>query len=318
MPAVSTSTPDSLGREPSFLGRLRSLQADGALVFITLIWGVTFVVVKDALSYADPFTFLSLRFGVGAVALSALAGRQVLNPTNLRHGALLATFLFLGFALQTWGLTFTTPSRSAFITGMCVLFVPLLTLLVFRRAPKPAALVGVAMSAAGLYLLTRPAPGEGGGWLNLGEMLSLGCAVAYAAHITFTERYASKEGVLGMVAVQLWGVALMSAACLPFVTRRVEWQPSLVMAVLVCGLLPSAFAISVQTWAQARTSAVRAAVIYALEPVFASIYSVVLGYERLGAPEAMGGGLILLGVLVAELGSPVWAWWKSRTVQAPG
>ncbi|WP_371746031.1 DMT family transporter [Myxococcus sp. CA040A] len=309
---MSISTPDSMGRGPTRLERLKGLQADGALLFITLIWGVTFVVVKDALSFADPFTFLALRFGVGAVVLSALAGRQVFSPTNLRHGSVLATFLFLGFALQTWGLTLTTPSRSAFITGMAVLFVPLLSLLVFRRMPKPAALMGVALSAVGLYLLTRPAPGEGGGWLSVGELLSLGCAVAYAGHITLTERYASKEGVLGMVAVQMWGVALLSAACLPFVTRKVEWTPSLVTAVLVCGLLPSALAISIQTWAQARTSAVRAAVIYALEPVFASMYSVVLGYEVLGAPEAMGGGLILTGVLVAELGSPAWMWWKSR------
>lgn len=306
------STPDSMGREPTRQGRLKGLQADGALLFITLIWGVTFVVVKDALSFADPFTFLALRFGVGALVLSALAGRQVFSPTNLRHGAVLATFLFLGFALQTWGLTLTTPSRSAFITGMAVLFVPLLTLLVFRRMPKPAALLGVALSAVGLYLLTRPASGEGGNWLSVGELLTLGCSVAYAAHITLTERYASKEGVLGMVAVQLWGVTLLSAACLPFVARKVEWNASLVTAVLVCGLLPSALAISIQTWAQARTSAVRAAVIYALEPVFASIYSVLLGYEVLGAPEAMGGGLILTGVLVAELGTPAWMWWKSR------
>lgn len=309
---MSTSTPDSMGREPTRPGRLKGLQADGALLFITLIWGVTFVVVKDALGHADPFTFLTLRFGVGALVLSALAGRQVFSPKNLRHGAVLATFLFLGFALQTWGLTLTTPSRSAFITGMAVLFVPVLSLLVFRRVPKLASLLGVALSAVGLYLLTRPAPGEGGGWLSVGELLSLGCAVAYAGHITLTERYASKEGVLGMVAVQLWGVALLSAACLPFVTRRVEWNASLVTAVLVCGLLPSALAISIQTWAQARTSAVRAAVIYALEPVFAAMYSVVLGYEVLGAPEAMGGGLILTGVLVAELGTPAWTWWKSR------
>ncbi|MCP3101205.1 DMT family transporter [Myxococcus sp. K15C18031901] len=309
---MSSSTSDSLGGGSSRTERSKGLQADGALMFITCIWGVTFVVVKDALGYADPFTFLAMRFGVGALALSVLAGRQVFSPTNLRHGALLAMFLFLGFALQTWGLTLTTPSRSAFITGMSVLFVPLLSLVVFRRMPKPAALVGVGLSAAGLYLLTRPQSGAGGAWLSAGELLSLGCAVAYAGHITLTERYASKEGVLGMVAVQLWGVALLSAACLPFVARRVEWHPSLVTAVLVCGLLPSAFAISVQTWAQARTSAVRAAVIYALEPVFAAMYSVVLGYEVLGAPEAMGGGLILLGVLVAELGTSAWTWWRSR------
>ncbi|WP_338864038.1 DMT family transporter [Myxococcus stipitatus] len=317
---MSISTPHSMDGASARMERLKGFQADGALLFITAIWGVTFVVVKDALGFADPFTFVSLRFGVGALALSLVAGRRMFTRTNLRHGALLAVFLFLGFALQTWGLTFTTPSRSAFITGMFVVFVPLLSMLVFRRMPTKAAWMGVVLSVAGLFLLTHPAAGEGGGWLSEGVLLTLACAVAYAAHITLTERYASKEGVLGMVAVQLWGVSLLSAACLPFTTPRVEWHPTLLTAVLVCGLFPSALAISIQTWAQARTSAVRAAVICALEPVFATLCSVVLGYEVLGPPEMLGGGLIFLGVMVAELGSPAWAWWKSRRqgVQAAG
>ncbi|QSQ13369.1 DMT family transporter [Myxococcus landrumensis] len=317
---MSISTPGSMGGAVSRMERLKGFQADGALLFITAIWGVTFVVVKDALGFADPFTFVALRFAVGALALSLVAGKQVFAPKNLRHGALLGVFLFLGFALQTWGLTFTTPSRSAFITGMFVVFVPLLSMLLFRRMPTRTAWLGVVLAVAGLFLLTRPSEGEDGGWLSQGVLLTLACAVAYAAHITLTERYASKEGVLGMVAVQLWCVSLLSVACLPFVERRVEWHPSLLMAVLVCGLLPSALAISIQTWAQARTSAVRAAVICALEPVFATLCSVALGREVLGAPEILGGGLIFVGVMVAELGAPAWGWWKSRRqgVQAAG
>ncbi|WP_163998131.1 DMT family transporter [Pyxidicoccus caerfyrddinensis] len=312
---MSTSTPDTL--DGPRLERTQRLQADGALVLITLFWGVTFVVVKDALGYADPFTFLTLRFLVGACVLSALAGRQVLNPVNLRRGSVLAAFLFVGFALQTVGLTFTTPSRSAFITGMSVVFVPLLSLVLFKRVPKVTSLLGVVLAVVGLYFLTRPdtgaSGGEGGG-LARGDVLTLGCAVAYAFHITLTERYAPKEGVMGLVAVQLWGVTLLSALCLPFVTRRVEWNPSLVAAVLVCGVLASAVAISVQTWGQARTSAVRAAVIYSMESVFAAGCSVALGYEVLGAREWAGGGLILLGVLVSDVGAAAWKWWRSRAV----
>ncbi|MBJ6759518.1 DMT family transporter [Myxococcaceae bacterium JPH2] len=288
------------------------LQADGALALITALWGVTFVVVKDALGYSDPFSFLALRFGVGALLLSALAGREVLRPRNLRHGALLATLLFLGFALQTMGLAETTPSRSAFITGMCVLFVPLLSLVLFRRVPRLGSVLGAVLAAIGLYAMTRPDTSSGTSGFSRGDLLTLGCAVAYAGHITLTERYAPKEGVMGLVAVQLWGVSLLSLACLPFVNRSVTWTPSFVGGVLVCGVFASALAISVQTWGQARTTAVRASLIYAMEPVFAAGYSVAMGYEVLGPREWWGGGLILTGVLASDVGTAAWGWWRAR------
>lgn len=307
---MSTSTSDIQGDATESPSRSQRLRADGALALITSFWGITFVVVKDALGHGDPFSFLTLRFLVGAVVLSALAGRQVLTARNLRSGTMLGTFLFLGFSLQTVGLTTTTPSRSAFITGLCVLLVPLLSLVLYRKAPKFTSLLGVGMAAMGLYFFTQPDVGSGG--LSSGDVLSLGCAVAYACHILMTERHAPKQGVMGLVAVQLWTVALLSAMCLPFVERRVAWHPSFVGAVLVCGVFASAVAISVQTWGQARTTAVRAALIYSLESVFAALYSVLLGYETLGPREWMGGALILSGVLMSEVGAAAWVWWRAR------
>jgi drug/metabolite transporter (DMT)-like permease len=286
------------------------LRADGALVVLTVLWGTTFVVVKDALSHGDPFSFLALRFGVGAAVLSVLAGRRMLAPTTLRRGVVLGVFLFAGFALQTVGLTDTTPSRSAFITGLYVLLVPLVMLALFRRVPRASSLAGVVLSAMGLYYLTGTDVGSAG--FSRGDGLTLGCAVAYAFHIAFTDRYAPREGVDALVAVQLWVVALLSALCLPFAGARVEWTPAFLGAVAFCGVFASAVALSVQTWAQARTSAVRAAIIYSLEPLFAAAFSVVLGYERLGVREWVGGALIVLGVLVAELGGAWWERWRAR------
>jgi drug/metabolite transporter (DMT)-like permease len=290
--------------------RQARVQADGALVGLTVLWGTTFAVVKGALGDSDPFSFLALRFGLGATVLSVLAGRRLFSPSHLRRGAVLGVFLFAGFALQTVGLTRTTPSRSAFITGLYVLLVPGVMLALFRRVPRASSLVGVVLSAMGLYYLTGAEVGAAG--LSTGDLLTLGCAVAYAFHIAFTDRYAPKEGVDALVAVQLWVVALLSAACLPFVEVRVAWTPAFVGAVAFCGILASALALSVQTWAQARTSAVRAAIIYSLEPLFAGVFSVVLGYEKLGAREWVGGGLIISGVLVAELGSALWERWRAR------
>ncbi|RKH12838.1 EamA family transporter, partial [Corallococcus sp. CA041A] len=150
------------------------------------------------------------------------------------------------------------------------------------------------------------------GGFRLGDWLSVGCAVAYAGHILLTERFATKDNAVGLVSVQLVGVAVMSALCLPFVERKLEWTPPLVGAVLACGVLASAVAILVQTWGQARTSAVRAALIFALEPVFASAYSVAVGREVLGPKEWLGGALIVVGVFASELGTAVWDGWRAR------
>ncbi|XXF76755.1 DMT family transporter [Myxococcaceae bacterium GXIMD 01537] len=291
------------------------LRADGVLCLVTAFWGITFVVVKDALSHGDPFSFLVLRFTTGALVLSALARRELLRPINLRHGALLSLFLCGGFVLQTMGLEHTTPSRSAFFTGLSVVFVPLLSLLLFRKVPRLPSVIGVALAAVGLFFLTRADAGGVGG-LSRGDALTLGSAVAYAVHILLTSRLAPQEGVTGLVAVQLWCVTLMCALCLPFVETRVAWTPAFVGAFLFCGVFASAGALSAQTWGQARTTAVRAALIYSMEPVFASMYSVALGYERLGSREWMGGGLILSGVLVSEVGAALWDRWRARAEPA--
>jgi drug/metabolite transporter (DMT)-like permease len=268
---------------------------------MTAFWGTTFVMVKGALSHGDPYSFLALRFSIGALALTAIARRELLVPQTLRRGLLLGVFLFLGFVLQTVGLVTTTPSRSAFITGMYVLLVPVLGLALFRRRARATSWVGVVLAAVGMRYLTGAEVGAGQG-LSSGDWLTLGCAVAYAFHILLTERYAPKTGVVALVAVQLWVVAGLSALCLPVTGARVEWTPSFIGAAAFCGLFASAVAICVQTWAQARTTAVRVALICSMEPVFAGVYSVALGYEVLGVREWVGGGLIVAGVLVAELG----------------
>jgi len=288
------------------------LQADGALALITAFWGITFVVVKGALGHGDPFSFLALRFGIGALALTAIARRDMLAPQTLRRGLMLGVFLFLGFALQTVGLVSTTPSRSAFITGLYVVFVPVLGLALFRKVPRISSWVGVVLAALGLRYLTGAEVDAGQG-LSQGDWLTLGCAVAYAFHILLTERYAPKSGVVPLVAVQLWVVSVLSVLCLPFAGARVEWVPSFLGAAAFCGLLASAVAICVQTWAQARTTAVRVALICSTEPVFAAVYSVALGYETLGPREWVGGGLIIAGVLVAELGAHLWGRLSARS-----
>jgi drug/metabolite transporter (DMT)-like permease len=287
-------------------GRPDARRADAVLVSITAFWGVTFVVVKDAVVLADPFTFLTLRFSLGALLLTFVAWRGIQGATLVRAGAGLGVLLFVGFAAQTSGLQFTTASRSAFLTGLSVLLVPFLSIAFHRHRPPAASLWGVAFAVCGLWALAGGTSPGGAHGLGKGELLTLLCALAFALHITLIERLARKYAPAPLVAVQLWTVALLALLTLLALGPRLEPTAALWSAVLITGVGGSAVALLLQAWAQARTTAVRAALVYALEPVFATAYSVALGREQLGLRELGGGGLIILGVLVSELGAAGW------------
>ena len=275
------------------------LRADGTLLLLMAFWGTTFLVVKGALAHGNPATFLTLRFSIGALTLTAVARGRMLVASTLRPGLLLGGVLFLSFTLQTVGLLTTTPARSAFLTGLFVVIIPVLGWLFFQRRPRITSWMGVVLAVLGMRSLTGADLGHG---LSVGDGLTLGCALTYALHVLGTERFAPGADVVALVAVQLWVVTGLSALCLPWTGVRLDWTPAFLGAVAYCGLLASAGALCVQTWAQAHTSSVRVALLSSLEPVFTAVYSVALGLERLGAPEWLGGGLIVLGVLVAELG----------------
>src|SRR5262245_27264097 len=260
----------------------RAIVADGVLVGVTAIWGASFVVVQDALRLADPFTFLVLRFTLAAALLTALDWRGLLQRRILVAGAAMGTLLFVGFITQTAGLQFTTPSRSGFLTGLSVLLVPFVGLLLFRKWPSPPVLLGVALAVAGLWFLTGGMSGGGGGTTAKGDLLTIACAVAFAFYIVLLEPAAPVHPSTPLVAAQLWMVALLALVALPFVPRHLNPTPAFWGAVAYTGVLSTALCMFGQTWAQARTSAVRAALIFALEPVFAAVFSVAVGRERLG------------------------------------
>jgi drug/metabolite transporter (DMT)-like permease len=284
----------------------QAARADAVLVATTAVWGASFVVVKDAVVLADPITFLALRFALGALALTLVARGALASRALWRSGGLLGVLLFLGFVAQTAGLQFTTPSRSGFLTGLSVLLVPFVGLVLFRRWPSPPVLLGVVLAALGLWFLTGGLSGSSAE-TERGDLLTIGCAVAFAFHIVLLEPAAKRFSPVPLVAAQLWTVAILSALSLPFVPRHLTATPAFWGAVAFAGLLSSAGCILAQTWAQARTTAVRAALIFALEPVFAASYSVLIGRERLGVRELAGGSLIVLGIVAAELGSALWA-----------
>jgi len=278
----------------------RQLQADLALLAVTVIWGSTFVIIKNLLTQVAPFTLLAVRFGLATLVVGAIfATRLVAAPRReLAAGTLAGAFLFAGYAFQTVGLQYTTAAKSGFITGLAVVIVPFAALLVLRQRPGRGAMAGVLLATAGLALLTL----RGDLTIAYGDLITLGCAFAFALQIVFVGRFAPRSAAVNLTVAQLVTVAVASAAC----ALAVE-QPTLRLSAEVwaaaafLALAGTAFALIVQSVAQRFTSATHTALIFALEPVFALLFAVLLAGERLGEHELLGCALMLAGMLVAEL-----------------
>ena len=286
------------------------LRADLALAFCTLIWGATFVVVKDALADVSVVVYLAVRFGLAAVVMAIIFWRSVrrLTPRTAWAGAQIGLFMFGGYIFQTAGLKFTTPAKAAFITGSCVVLVPLLLAVSGRRRITGWIWAGAVAALAGLYFLTVPRTGLGA--LNRGDPLVFLCAVMFALHIIFIGRHVGDHSVGALSFLQVATTALLSALLVPLAAVTGWERPHLflsgtaVFAILITAIGSTVIGFSFQTWAQQHTSASHTAILVSLEPVFAALTSWLLAREHFGARTLIGAGLILAGILLAELMGP--------------
>jgi drug/metabolite transporter (DMT)-like permease len=280
--------------------------ADLALAFISLIWGATFVIVKSALLDISTVYFLALRFALASLCMApvlVIAFRKTDAPAvwrGLGGGAVCGVFLWLGYILQTAGLRYTSASRSAFLTCLYIVLVPPIAAAIERRKPKWGELAGLAVAAAGMFLLTAPRTG-GFGQMNRGDLLTVGCAFAFALQIVVVGFYSQRQTFEPVAFGQVASAAVLSGICLPVAPPHAVWTRGVLVAVLVTGILATALAFALQTWAQQRTSTTRAALIFALEPVFALATAVVFAGESPGASALAGCALILVGIVLAEL-----------------
>jgi len=278
----------------------RQLQADLALLTVTVIWGSTFVIIKNVLTQVAPFTLLAVRFGLATLVVGAIfAAKLVAAPRReLAAGSLAGAFLFAGYAFQTVGLQYTTAAKSGFITGLSVVIVPFAALLVLRQRPGWGAMAGVLLATVGLALLTL----RGDLTIGYGDLLTLGCAFAFALQIVFVGRFAPRSAAASLTAAQLVTVAVASAAyALATEQPTLRLSAEVWAAAAFLAVAGTAFALIVQSVAQRFTSATHTALIFALEPVFALLFAVLLAGERLGERELLGCSLMLAGMLVAEL-----------------
>jgi drug/metabolite transporter (DMT)-like permease len=288
----------------------RKIKADLLLIFCTLIWGATFVLVKDALASASVFVFLALRFLVATAVLLLMYRRELRSvaASGFRAGAVMGCCMFGGYAFQTAGLALTTPSKAAFITGFFVVFVPILQALFGSRRAPVWVWFGALAAFTGLYFLAVPPSGLTA--LNRGDLLILACAFMFALHVISIGHYSTRYSTGALTLIQVGITALFTMVCVPLFAfvgaaqPRIAWTRGLIVAVIVTGILATAVAFSVQVWAQQYTSANHAAIIFTLEPVFAGLTSFFFYHERLGARSLAGAALILGGILIAELLGP--------------
>ncbi len=294
----------------------RQLLADGALLGVTLIWGSTFVLVKDIVEQVPPMLFLSVRFALGALALAlvALLARRWsgLTMSEVAWGAVIGTALWAGYALQTIGLQWTTASNAGFITGLSVVLVPVLGIFVLRHTPDGWAWVGVALATAGLALLSlRP---DQGMTLNVGDLLVLGCALAFALQIVLVARVAGWADPLRVTMVQVLVAGLLNAVAALLFERPASGLSAEIWAgAAFLGVAATALAITIQMSVQSFTTAVHTALIFTMEPVFAAVFGFWLQGDRLGLSGLVGAAFILGGMLLAELGPQLHARLTGRT-----
>jgi drug/metabolite transporter (DMT)-like permease len=275
-------------------------KAEAALAATTLVWGGTFAILKIGLEDISPILMVAIRFVTASILLLLFFHRKIF-PIPLHavlKGGLLGVFLFLGFVTQNIGITITTASKSAFITGMMVIFVPMLQFVIERRSPKIGNLLGVAIVSAGLWFLTSPA----GSAFNAGDALTLACALLFAIYIVYLDVVSKEMTTFQLLFVQLASMGVYSViAVLLFESPRIDLAPRTLMVLLYLTIFATLMTTWVQTRFQKDTTPTRAVVIFSVEPVIASAVAYLLLGETLGALGFLGGGLIIAGVLISEL-----------------
>ncbi len=282
------------------------------LLAVVFVWGATFVLVKDALRDVSPLLFNLLRMALAFIALAVVNHRQLrhVNRHALRSGLIVGIFLAAGYQFQTTGLARTTAAKSAFITGLVVVFVPLFTIVPALRpsnthAPRWTTAIGAVLAFAGLFFLTTPA---GTSWqtifvsIGVGDLLTLTCAIAFAAHLLSLAHISTKVPTSQLATLQIGVAALIMAVTLPIGGRPfVAYTPRLFIALAITSLLATAAAFTIQSWAQQHLPPTHTAILLTLEPVFACLTSLLVLHERLGHRTLSGAALILAGIAFTEL-----------------
>lgn len=287
----------------------RSLKAHLLLLAVVFVWGATFALVKSALADISPLLFNLFRMLLAALSLALLYRRHIghINRPALISGAITGLCLATGYQFQTAGLRLTTPSKSAFITGLVVVIVPLLLVIPWLRpagthTPRWNAYLGALIAFAGILLLTTPHAGFDFTSMTTGDLLTLGCSIAFSFHMLALAHFSPRIRFEQLAVLQVAFAAAFMGLSLPFFEHPiVHWTPRVLIALLIASLLATAAAFTIQSWAQQFIPATHTALLFTLEPVFAWLTSFIFLGERLGLRSSLGALLILGGIGLSEL-----------------
>ena len=288
----------------------------------TLIWGSTFVIAKDILDSFPPIAYITIRFALAAVILILLFPGQTARARRVewKAGIILGLLMGVGFALQAVGQVYTTPSKSAFVTGLTTPLVPFVALLILRVRPNLENLIGVTLASIGGMLILAP---QGSEAMNTGDLLTLCATTLFAAHITLMSAYAREIDVRQLtvlqiasaailfiivwLAVRAFGAAISDESALPVMIARetasLAWTGRVVWQLIYLATVATVLTFLLWTWGQARVSATHAAIIFSLEPVFATAFAVAVrgSNEWMGRRGNLGAALIFAGVIISEI-----------------
>lgn len=278
----------------------KQLRSDLVLIFITVIWGTTFIIVKNAVKLVPVYNFLFLRFLVAFLVLAAIYFKRLRNidRKTLIISIIIGIMLFAGYALQTTGLKYTTASKSGFITGFSVVLVPVLEALIIKTKPTKSSIAGIILAVVGLWFLTTNIDFS----INFGDFLTLLCAVAFAMQIVLISKFAPSIDTYLLAIIQIAVVlALSGIFSILFEKPSIPASFDIWSAILITGILATAFALAAQNTMQANTSATHAALIFSLEPVFSAIASFLIAGEVMSFRAIIGAFLMFTGIILSEI-----------------
>jgi len=286
----------------------KQLKAELALLSITVVWGSSFIVMKNISEDIPPYAYLTLRFLVAGLLMCLIFRKSLktLDRKAVMSGVVIGFFLYGGMILQVMGLRTTSASNSAFITGLNVIMVPVISATLLKKKPPLNAVAGVIMATLGLFVLT----GFSGRWV-VGDTLTLMCAVCFAFQIIFIDKYASDVNVYQLATVQVIAAAVLCALTWAFFglyehAEPIEFSRQIILTVLYTGAMGTAFAYGIQTIAQKYTTPPRTALLLTFEPVFGAIFALIVpnahGVTEQLTPETFFGCLLILsGMMVTEI-----------------
>lgn len=290
----------------------RQIKADISLFAITAVWGSSFIMMKIILTHISTFAYLSIRFTLATLILLLIFHKYLpkLNRKAIIFGSIIGVTLFAGMAFQVAGLTYTEASRSAFITALSVVFVPIVSAMLLRKRPDKASVLGVFLAFTGMFFLTGGIGtfANGAGFnFNKGDLLTFFCALSFSAYIILVDKFTNEVDPRLLAIMQMATAAVLCSIVYGFTDKSpIQINGTVILVLIITSVFSTAVAFTVQTIAQKYTSPTHTALILASEPVFALFFALIIPNaagitEKLALNSVIGCALILGGMLISEL-----------------